>query len=131
MARRITGTGAGTSFDLHQAGDLLRVELTQFGSRESLGVLLSDCLFDQIGPQPAAREVLEIEVSRRPPIRKANLIAPAIGNDLVLDESDLLDHVADHFSFAWSRRAGRKVELPPALTPTKANQRIHQWLEPI
>ena len=40
MARRITGTGAGTSFDLHQAGDLLRVELGVLCPRESLGVLL-------------------------------------------------------------------------------------------
>jgi len=65
MARRITGTGAGTSFDLHQAGDLLRVELALFRSRESLGVLFGYRLSDQIGPQAAAREVLKVEVFAR------------------------------------------------------------------
>jgi len=50
VARTISATSRETSFDLHQAGDLLRVELALFGSRESLGVLFGDCLLDQIGP---------------------------------------------------------------------------------
>jgi len=50
MARRITATGEGTSFDLHQAGDLLRVELALFGSRQSLGLAFGGRLLDQIGP---------------------------------------------------------------------------------
>ena len=31
---------------------LLRVEFVLLGPCEGFGVLLSDCLFDQIGPQP-------------------------------------------------------------------------------
>jgi len=50
VARRINGTIGEASFDLHQAGDLWRVELALFGSRESLGVLFGDRLLDQIGP---------------------------------------------------------------------------------
>jgi len=51
VARRITGTVGGAGFDLHQTGDLLRVELALFGPGKSLGVLLGGRLLlrNQIG----------------------------------------------------------------------------------
>jgi hypothetical protein len=50
VARRINGTVGEASFDLHQADDLLRVELGLLCPRESLGILFGDRLLDQIGP---------------------------------------------------------------------------------
>ena len=46
-------------------------------------------LFDPIRAQPAAWQVFEIEIFRGSPIREADLVASAVGDDFVFDDPDL------------------------------------------
>ena len=116
VARPINATSRETSFDLHQAGSLLRVELALFGSREGLGILLSDCLLDQIGPKTAAREVLKVEVFGRSATRKAHLVGAAARDDLCL-----ISRIWAVIFMSRQRAEGKVRASRPALTPTRAN----------
>ena len=57
-----------------------------FGLSKRLGQLQRRFTVDQIRPQPAARDVLPKEVARWPAVRKPDLEAAALGDDLVLDQ---------------------------------------------
>jgi hypothetical protein len=62
---------------------LLRIQLV---AGEPLGILFGDCLFDPIRSQSAARQVFEIEIFLGSPVREADFIASAVGDDPVFDD---------------------------------------------
>jgi hypothetical protein len=68
-----------------------RIKHVLLGPGEYLGRPFSDCLIHLIGLQTAAGQVFKLEEFGRATVRKAEFIAAAVRDGLVLDQADTIN----------------------------------------